>query len=78
MMKNKNQVANYHPDLVCNKDREERLCIVASYRKIGDFSKSKLGLFILEPKEIDNYQSIFMYKIVITPKPGLFPITRWN
>ena len=75
---NLSQVESISPDMICYKDGEERLCIVASYRKIGDFNKSKLGLFILEPKEIDNYQSIFMYKIVITPKPGLFPITRWN
>ena len=59
-----------HPDLVCNKDGDERILIICSYRA-WRFKKSKLGLFILEPK-LGN-DGNFSYKLVITPKPGLFP-----
>ncbi|MBQ7672934.1 MAG: hypothetical protein IJT36_00135 [Alphaproteobacteria bacterium] len=63
------QIADIHPDLICNKDGEERLLISCSYRKKGHFKKSLLGFFILEPVG----SRLFAYKIVITPKPGLFP-----
>ena len=68
--KSQSQVEAIHPDLVCYKDGEERLLIICFYGAVG-FTKSKLGLFLLEPKFGDN--SNFVYKLVITPKPGLFP-----
>ena len=76
-----NQVRYTHPDLVCNKDNEERLLILYAYRKDSKFDKSKLGLFILEPnliqtseyKHVNVPDAIFYYMLVITPKPGLFP-----
>ena len=66
------------PDLVCEKDGDERVCVECCYRKINNsFKKSQLGFFILTPK---TYKSIdgmtnnfFTYRIVFTPKPGLFP-----
>ena len=77
-----NQVQSKHPDLVCDKDGEERFLILYAYRKSTGFNKSKLGLFLLEPNRIqtseyrnfsNNNNAIFYYMIVITPKPGLFP-----
>ena len=68
-----------NPDLVCEKDGDERVFVECCYRKINDsFKKSQLGFFILTPK---TYKSIdgmtnnfFTYQIVFTPKPGgLFP-----
>ena len=76
-------IQHLHPDLVCHKDGEERLLILYAYRKLANFDKSKLGLLILEPNfvETDEYnnlnegnKAIFYSIIVITPKPGLFPI----
>ncbi len=70
------------PDLICNNDGEERVCIECCYRKVGGNNsnisvKSKLGFFILEPitkKGIDNTtNNLFIYRVIITPKPGLFP-----
>ncbi len=84
-----NQVKELHADLVCNQDGEERILIDFCYRKYEIFyNKQKLGLFILSPKiisarhrpnESDNSLSIcniFTYGLVITPKPGLFPIQK--
>ena len=64
-------VQKLHPDLVCNTDGDEKLLISVSYgiTNATKFTKSKLGFFILEP---DCWRD-FTYKIIITPKPGLFP-----
>ena len=72
--KTQTQVTGYHPDLICIKDGEERLLIKTWYRKTSGFTKSKIGLFILDigPKK-DNYGNFLKHEIVITPKPGLFP-----
>ncbi|MBQ7674398.1 MAG: hypothetical protein IJT36_07820, partial [Alphaproteobacteria bacterium] len=70
----KSQVASIYPNLICNKDGEEKLLISCYYRNAPTgVDNSKLGFFILNPK-IDWYS--FSYKILITPKPGLFP-TKW-
>ena len=40
------------------------------------YNKSKLGFFILEPqlkKSWDVSNNLFLYSLIITPKPGLFP-----
>lgn len=70
----------YHPDLVCDKDGDERLLLKCYYRKkkIGTFNKSKLGFLIINPKTTKDPNSgksnnLFKYYLVITPKPGLFP-----
>ena len=72
--KNAYEVSSYHPDLICEKDGEERLCISYFYRKLN-FDKKKLGLLFIEPNA-DYNGSIFIYKLVITPKPGIFPINK--
>ena len=70
-----NQVKEMHPDLVCEKDGDERLLITCVYHQIN-FEKSKLGFFILEPRTIKNSKVLMKYQLVITPKPGLFP-PKW-
>lgn len=74
------QVEARHPDLLCEKDGEERLLISCCYRRMPNFSRSKLGLFFLEPGAVVGgthtthaVKDFLYYKIVITPKPGLFP-----
>lgn len=71
--KSSNEIEAIHPDLICYKNGEERLLITCFYgaTKNTNFTKSKLGLFLLEPKF--NLDGNFVYKFVITPKPGLFP-----
>ena len=78
--KNLNQIKAIHPDLECTKDGDERVLIDYSYRRrynADKFNKSQLGFFILNPKVIKGTDGInrvlFGYKLVITPKPGLFP-----
>ena len=60
--------------MICSEDGEERLLIRTWYRKTSGFTKSKIGLFILDigPKK-DNYGNFLKHEIFITPKPGLFP-----
>lgn len=67
-----------NPDLVCDKDGDERVCIECCYRKYNkSFNKNKLGFFILNPKTFKGIDgmtnNLFTYQVVITPKPGLFP-----
>ena len=69
------------PDLVCDRDGDERLLVEALYRAKGDLKSLKrgLGFFLLEPKNTkgtDGYNALFLYKLVIVPKPGLFPVTE--
>ena len=81
--KTKAWVKDLNPNLVCNKDGDERLLITYYYRKQDNFDKSKLGLFLLEPQAVPTthgstiiqYEipNLFIYRLVITPKPGLFP-----
>ena len=72
------QVKNMHPDLVCDKDGDERVLITTHYRKANKFNKNKLGFFILDPRistSVDGMtNNFFTYEVVITPKPGLFPV----
>ena len=68
-----------HPDLICSNDGEERVYICSVYKKAYDSIKSKLGFLLLEPKTENNsgaHGVCFQYGIVITPKPGLFPVTE--
>ena len=70
--KTEEKIEAIHSDLVCNGIGEEKLLISCYYRKVGgSFNKSKLGLFIMDP-QFGAYD--FKYKIIITPKPGLFPV----
>ena len=79
--KTKAEIIELHPDLVCNKIGDEKLLIIPTYNATTytRFTKQKLGLFLLEPKfrqfTQPSYGS-FYYKLVITPKPGLFPV-KW-
>lgn len=70
------QVEEIHQDLVCYNSGEERLFIKCWYANpnanIYPYNKSKLVLFLLEPKFGENGN--FVYQLVITPKPGLFPV----
>lgn len=78
--KNQSEIEALHPDLVCNKDGEERLLIISAYgaTQYTRFNKSKLGFLIFEPNfydgVADNSLGNFFYKLVITLKPGLFPL----
>ena len=73
------QVEAMHPDLVCNNIGEERMLIECNYRRYSaeKFNKSQLGFFILNPKTKKAHDggtnNFFIYDLVITPKPGLFP-----
>ena len=77
--KTKSYIESIHSDLVCEKDGEERVLLECFYHKYG-FNKSKLGFFLLEPswgiaeRAKHNARGNFFYKLVIIPKPGLFPI----
>ena len=72
------QVEAMHPDLVCQNDGEERVLIDCVYRRASGFNKRKLGFFIMNPpnaKAADNStDNVCVYPLVITPKPGLFPV----
>lgn len=74
------KIQELHPDLLCSNDGDERLLITCLYGSTVNthFSKSKLGFFMLEPswsnkKGGNDYYGNFVYQLVITPKPGLFP-----
>lgn len=74
------KVEAIHSDLVCYNVGEERLLIVYFYWPYN-FDKSKLGFYMLKPKSAykvldDNIVGNFVYNLVITPKPGLFPIKK--
>ena len=78
LTKTRAQVEAMHPDLVCQRDGEERVLIECAYEKYPvNFDKSKLGFFILKPRDIrfeNGSTNVFVYRLVITPKPGLFPV----
>ncbi|MBQ7673948.1 MAG: hypothetical protein IJT36_05430 [Alphaproteobacteria bacterium] len=75
-------------DLICNNDGEERVLIWSFYchhTSHSNYDKSKLGLFILPLKSgtwstpsaaSTIVRSYFECKLVITPKPGLFPVAN--
>ena len=71
-----------HPDLICDKDGDERVCIEYVYRfPPSPYDPKKLGFIIMRPSRsaksiAGTDRSIFRYTIVITPKPGLFPIAN--
>ncbi len=72
------QIKSTHPDLVCDKDGDERVLVRFMYRTTSNFSKDKIGFFLLNPKTFKmTYagatNNLFAYELVITPKPGLFP-----
>ena len=71
------QVQKLHPDLVCDKDGDERLLLSCRYRK-KNFTKSKIGFFFIEPKSKNNWEDLIAYQLVISPKPGLFPAEVGN
>ena len=71
----RSQVELISPDLVCNKNGDERLLIECIYRQIG-FEKSKLGFFLVTPKTLKNLKALMTYRLVIALKPGLFP-PKW-
>ena len=72
------QIEEIHPDLVCQNDGEERVLVDCVYRRASGFNKNKLGFFIMNPpnaKAADNTSNnICVGHLVITPKPGLFPV----
>lgn len=71
------QIEDIDKDLVCDKDGDERLLIECFYRK-KQFNKNMLGLFVLDPptnRSIDGMtNNVFINRLIITPKPGLFPV----
>ena len=75
-------IASIHTDLICNKNGDERVFIFYFYWPIN-FNKSKLGFLLLTPipsyapdgSKVENMLTgNFVYGLVITPKPGLFPV----
>lgn len=78
------QVEAMHPDLICQNDDEERVLIDCNYGKVNwgseQLNKSKLGFFILNPPNVKSVDgrtnNAFVYQLVITPKPGLFPVKK--
>ncbi len=72
--KTKSEIAQLKSDLICERNGDERIRILYCYRNYG-FSKKKLGLFILNPK-INVVGTIWESELIITPKPGLFPVTK--
>ena len=68
-----------HPDLLCNNVGEERVLVECCYRRryAAKFDKRQLGFLILNPKVTKAHDgttyNFFIYDLVITPKPGLFP-----
>ena len=75
--KTRNEIEAIYSDLVCNKDGDERLALLCRYRRMN-FEKSKIGLFLIEPNTAAKYNrsEFLIYWLVITPKPGLFPIKK--
>lgn len=76
--KTSSQVQEMHPDLICSNIGDERVLIECCYRMArNDFKKSMLGFFVLNPQMITGTDGMtnnfFIYKLIITPKPGLFP-----
>ncbi len=63
------------PELVCQNDGEEKLAIHCTYR----IENKNLGFLIRQPKSFPfstpfvGSSASFVGKVVITPKPGLFP-----
>ena len=58
---------------------DEKLLIECFYHPSASYSKNKLGFIILSPEfgSISRYKSNrgnFAYRLVIIPKPGLFPV----
>ncbi|MBQ7673072.1 MAG: hypothetical protein IJT36_00865 [Alphaproteobacteria bacterium] len=78
LTKTESQVRQLNSDLVCQKDGDERLWIQVYYATstLTNFTKSKLELFVLEPKFGTNGN--FIYNLIITPKPGLFPVPKYR
>ena len=80
--KTPSEIEAIHPDLVCDKVGEERLLIRCYYHvPIGrdELFKSQLGFHILKPSigvggNFLGKKESFIYELVISPKPGLFPV----
>ncbi|MBQ7674625.1 MAG: hypothetical protein IJT36_09015 [Alphaproteobacteria bacterium] len=77
----KAEVVSQHPDLVCDIDGDERVCIECVYKRhYSSLNKNQLELFVIEPTTKTDMDGdsicLFLYRLVITPKPGLFPSTN--
>ena len=68
------QIEAKNTNLLSDTDGTERLFIRYFYRKSWAYDKRKLGFYILEPRGLDTMGDIFIFDLVITPKPGLFPV----
>ncbi|MBQ7673356.1 MAG: hypothetical protein IJT36_02365 [Alphaproteobacteria bacterium] len=76
-IKTKSQIFSIFPDLTCSRDGDERILIRYWYRRSWkNYSKNKLGFFLLEPQIVPGQEwikDLFTYRLIIVPKPGLFP-----
>ena len=75
------QVKTIHRDLVCSENDDERVLITCCYRKANNFNKKKLGFILLEPtwtNAMNRNNTLFLYELIIVPKPGLFPTKVGN
>ncbi len=66
------------PELICQNDGEEKLGIYCTYRPKGN--KKNLRFLIRQPMTFPfatlliGFSALFVGTVVITPKPGLFPL----
>lgn len=81
--KKSSEIENVSTDLLCSRDGEEKLFLNCTYRRMLNFDKSKIGLFLLDPQMVKGgmhtthkYPDLLYYQIVISPKPGLFPARK--
>ena len=80
--KSSTEIKTVDKNLLCDKDEDEKVVLEYSYRRINrsdtPYNKHKLGLFLIDPPirtSIDKLSNdFFNYRIVFTPKPGLFPV----
>ena len=76
--KSRSTIELTYPELICEKDGDEKVLVVCYYRKKTSlFSKHELGFVLLEPNikrgPDGSTNNFFIYSLVIRPKPGLFP-----
>ena len=82
--KSLSEIEDIDKSLVCDKDEDERVVIEYAYRRVNwgnsQYKKHKLGLFLINPPirtSIDKRPNdFFNYRIIFTPKSGIFPVKK--
>ncbi len=73
------EIEEINSELLCEKDNEERLLIRCYYGSTKNTkpTKEKLGFLVISPTSYyaNTFDTVkFKFQLVITPKPGLFPV----